>query len=188
MAELLLAEVPGPLWLAGCSMGGMVAMEAARQAPERLRGLALLGTSARADSAAMVFLRREAIRLFEAGRMHEVLRNNLPAAFHPRHANDAALVDVYLAMVQRAGAGQLIGQNRAVMQRADLRPHLGAVACPTLVLVGEADALTPPDCAQEIADAIAQAQLVVLPGCGHMLTLEAPEIVTQHLLDWIDRL
>ena len=188
MAAQLLAETRGALVLIGCSMGGMVALEALRQAPQRIAALALLGSSARADVAAMVFLRREAIKRFEAGRMDEVLRANLPAAFHPRHAGDAALVESYFQMIRRAGAAQLIAQNRAVMARADLRPHLGAIRCPTLVMVGEADALTPLAEAREMADAIPGARLVQLPECGHMLTLEAPQRVSDTLLVWLNGL
>jgi pimeloyl-ACP methyl ester carboxylesterase len=185
MAERLLAETSGPLRLIGCSMGGMVALEALRQAPERIAALALLGSSARPDPAAMVFLRREAIKLFEAGRIEEVLRANLGAAFHPDRVGDGALIDAYYQMVLRAGAAQLIAQNRAVMARADLRPTLAAIRCPTLVLVGEADLLTPPAEARELAEGIAGARLVELPGCGHMLTLEAPQRVGDELLAWL---
>lgn len=188
MAELLLAETTGPLRLVGCSMGGMVALQAALQAPARVAALALLGSSARADPPAMAMLRREAIRMFEAGRIDEVLRANLASAFHPRHAADPARVAAYRAMIGRAGAAQLIAQNRAVMQRADLRPELGRLRCPLLLLVGEADLLTPPEQAREIAQAVPQAQLQVLPDCGHMLTMEAPEAVSRALLDWCARL
>lgn len=188
MAAQLLAQTAGPLRLVGCSMGGMVALQAALQAPSRVAGLALLGSSARADPPAMAMLRREAIRLFEAGRIDEVLRANLASAFHPRHAADPDRVAAYRAMIHRAGAAQLIAQNRAVMQRADLRPALGQLRCPLLLLVGEADVLTPPEQAREIADAVPQAELQVLPDCGHMLTLEAPEAVSRALLDWCARL
>ena len=102
MAALLLAEHPGELLLAGCSMGGMLAMEAARQAPQRVRGLALLGTSARPDTPALIALRTQAIAEFAAGRVEMLLRANAMFAFHPAHA--PRLVENYIAMVMRAGA------------------------------------------------------------------------------------
>jgi pimeloyl-ACP methyl ester carboxylesterase len=188
MAAALLAEHPGPLALAGSSMGGMLALEAWRQAPGRIVGLALLGTSARADTPELLRLRAEAITLFEQGRMDEVLRANVMFAFHPRHAADAELVGDYLAMVGRAGAGQLIAQNRAVMARADLRPWLPVIRCPMLVMVGEADALTPPEQSREIATAVPGATLELLPDCGHLLTWEQPARVSQALLQWLGRL
>jgi pimeloyl-ACP methyl ester carboxylesterase len=182
MAERLLAGHPGRLALAGCSMGAMLALHAWRLAPDRIAGLALLGTTARPDSAEMKALRTEAIGLFEQGRMAEVLRANALFAFHPAHA--ARLLHDYLAMVQRGGAAGLIRQNRAVMARDDLRPMLPDIRCPTLVMGGLDDALTPPDCAREIADAVPGATLQLLFDCGHMLTWEQPERVTQALLAW----
>lgn len=182
MAARLLAEHPGPLALAGSSMGGMLALHCALQAPERVRGLALLGTTARADTPELLQLRSEAIVLFEAGRMDEVLQANLVFAFHADHV--ARLAGDYRAMVQRAGAGQLIAQNRAVMARADLRPRLPEINCPALVVVGEDDRLTPPECSEELAAALPQATLQRLPTCGHLLTWEQPQAVTAALLAW----
>lgn len=186
MANLLLAEHPGELLLAGCSMGGMLAMETARQAPQRVRGLALLGTSARPDTPALIQLRTQAIAEFAAGRVEMLLRANAMFAFHPTHAQ--RLVEAYVAMVMRAGADGLIRQNRAVMARPDLRPHLAAIACPTLVVAGQDDQLTPPECAHELAEGIPGAQLQLLSECGHMLTWERPQAVTEALLDWLARL
>ena len=82
MAALLLAEQPGDLLLAGCSLGGMLAMEAARQAPGRVRGLALLGTTARPDTPELVTLRTQAIAEFEAGRA-EALRATADETVRP---------------------------------------------------------------------------------------------------------
>jgi pimeloyl-ACP methyl ester carboxylesterase len=186
MAALLLAEHAGDLILAGCSLGGMLAMEVARQAPQRIRGLALLGTTARPDTPELITLRSQAIGEFEQGRIEPLLRANAMFAFHPSHQR--RLVDDYIAMVLRAGAAGLIRQNRAVMARADLRPTLAAVACPTLVIGGLDDQLTPPDCAREIAAGIADAQLQLLPECGHMLTWEQPEAVNRALLGWLSKL
>ena len=186
MAALLLAEQPGPLLLAGCSMGGMLALEAARQAPQRVRGLALLGTTARPDTPELVALRRQAITEFEAGRIEPLLRANLLFAFHPSH--QARLADDYIAMLHRAGASGLIAQNRAVMYRVDLRPTLGAITCPTLVVAGADDLLTPPEHAREIAAAIPGALLRLLPECGHMLTWEQPAALNGLLLDWLGAL
>jgi pimeloyl-ACP methyl ester carboxylesterase len=183
MAALLLAEHEGPLVLCGASMGGMVAMAAARKAPERIAGLALLGTDARPDRPEMVALRTAAIRLFEQGRVREVIEPNIGMAFHPDHAQ--ALGDAYLQFVLAAGAGQLVRQNRAVIARPDARPQLAQVKCPVLVMCGEADLFTPPECSREIASLIPQARLVLLPRCGHMLTMERPEVVNATLQAWL---
>ncbi len=188
MAAALLAEHPGELLLCGASMGGIIAMEVARQAPARMAGLALLGTNARPETEDMRQLREGAIQLFESGRMDEVLRANLPFAFHPSRARDAALTGSYLAFVQRAGAAQLVRQNRAIIGRPDARLHLPSLQCPVLVMCGDTDRLTPPECSREIAALLPHAELQMVPECGHMLTMERPEIVTRALQDWLQRL
>jgi pimeloyl-ACP methyl ester carboxylesterase len=186
MALTLLAEHEGPLVLAGTSMGGIVALEVFRQAPQRVAALALLGSSARPDTPALVRLRSEAIALFEQGRVEEVLRANLPFAFHPSRQGDAALVSAYFEMIDRAGATQLVRQNRALMARPDSRPLLPRLRCPLLVACGDADALTPPECAREIAAAVPHARLEILPACGHLLTWEQPQAVNGLLLEWLE--
>ena len=185
MAASLLREREGELILCGASMGGMLAMEVVRQAPQRVTALALLGTSARPETDAMRALRAAAITLFEQGRMEEVLQANLPLAFHPSRSEDLMLRQSYLDFVLRAGAQQLIRQNRAVMARADARLHLAAVGCPTLVMCGDSDQLTPPECSREIAQLIQGAEFVILHQCGHMLTMECPAEVNAALLQWL---
>jgi pimeloyl-ACP methyl ester carboxylesterase len=185
MATTLLAEQPGQHLLVGASMGGMLAMEMHRQAPQRVLGLALLGTTARPDTAELIALRTQACGLFAAGRAEELLRANVLFAFHPTQARSPDLVARYLAMTMRAGAEQLVAQNRAVMARVDSRPHLAQIKCPVLVVCGEADQLTTPESAREMASLMPQTRLEIVPGAGHMLTMEQPERVSAVLLDWL---
>ncbi len=186
MAATLLQDNPGDLVLCGASMGGMLAMEAARQAPQRVKGVALLGTSAQPESDEMRQLREGAIGFFEQGRVQEVLQFNLPLAFHPSRAKDAVLAQAYLDMVLAAGADQLIRQNRAVIARPDARLHLAQLGCPLLVMYGDADTLTPPERSREIVALVTQAQQVVIGECGHMLTLERPDEVAHALGHWLE--
>lgn len=188
MAQLLLEEHPGPHGLVGVSMGGMLALELHRQAPERVRAMALLGTSARPDTPELIQLRTQACELFATGRMDEVLRANVLFAFHPTHQKQPGLVGRYLAMLGRAGPNQLIAQNRAVMARVDSRPHLPHISCPVLVACGEADLLTPVEVSREMVDLLpeaARAAMEIVPGAGHMLTMEQPERVSALLLRWV---
>lgn len=189
MAVRLLADHAGPLALCGASMGAMIALEAARQAPGRVRGLAVLGSTARPESDDMRALRLAAIDLFAQGRVREVLTANVPLAFSPQHAPKVVtdLAQRYLAMIERAGAEQLIAQNRAVMARPDARAHLPALTCPLLVLCGQDDQLTPPECSEELAALAPHATLQLLPRCGHMLTWEQPVAVNAALLGWLAR-
>ena len=187
MAAALLSRHTGDLVLCGASMGGIVAMEAARQAPQRIRALALLGTNARPETADMRALREGAIELFATGQVREVIEPNVALAFHPDQAQDSALTDAYLEFVLRAGAQQLIRQNRAIIGRPDARIHLPLLRCPTLVMCGDTDQLTPPECSHEIAALVPGAQLVMVPRCGHMLTMEKPGVVNATLKDWLSR-
>ena len=188
MAGAVLAEHDGPLVLCGASVGGMVAMEAARQAPDRIAGLALFGTNPRPETPEMFRLRESAIGMFERGDARELIEFNANFAFHPAQAADKALLRRYVELVLDGGVEQLIRQNRAVMHRPDARRHLPSLRCPVLVLCGDGDRLTAPDCSQEIADLVPQAELRFLPECGHMLTMEKPALVNAALVDWLGRL
>jgi pimeloyl-ACP methyl ester carboxylesterase len=109
-------------------------------------------------------------------------------AFDASRAADTALHQSYLDMIGRAGAAQLVRQNRAVIARPDALAHIGQLHCPVLVLCGENDQLTPPERSRELAVAIPGAELVLLPRCGHMLTMEQPQAVNARLLDWLGRI
>lgn len=187
MAAAVLRDSEGPLILCGASMGGMVAMEAARQAPQRIAGLALLGTSARPETPEMYKLRAGAIEYFERGEVRDVIEPNIYFAFHPVQAADPAMVQRYLDIVLGAGAEQLIQQNRAVMRRPDARQHLSALRAPVLLVCGDADRLAAPECTTEIAALVPHAEVVWVPECGHMLTMEKPEAVNAALNEWLAR-
>lgn len=185
MARALLAEHAGPLVLVGSSMGGMLALHVHRAAPARVAAMALLSSTARADTPELIRLRSAAIVEFQRGRADDVLRANAMFAFHPKHAQDRVRVDDYVAQILRAGADQLIAQNRAVMARADMRAWLAAIRCPLLVACGDADLLTPLEHSQEIVRAVPHARLEVVTGAGHLMTWEQPARVNAMLLQWL---
>jgi len=187
MAAALLAEHAGELLLCGASMGGMLALECVRQAPARVRGLALLGSSARPDTPEIAALRANAFALIDAGRYEDMITMNVPFSFHADRLGDAALTGAYLDMLRRAGPAALVRQNVAVAARPDSRPLLPAIACPTLVMCGDADLVTPLEHSREIAAAVPGAELVVLDRCGHMLTMERPHEVNAALRGWLAR-
>ena len=185
MAQALLAEHPGELVLCGASMGGILAFEVMRQAARRVRGLALLGTSARPDSPEIAALRANAFAMIDQGRYEEMIEFNVPFSFHPDRLDDRALVDAYLDMLRRAGPEQLVRQNIATAARPDSRPWLPAIACPTLVLCGDADAVTTVEGSREIARLVPGAEFAVIERCGHMLTMERPQEVNRALMGWL---
>ncbi len=185
IARRILAQAPPRFALLGLSMGGYVAFEILRQAPGRVLKLALLDTTARPDSPEQSLRRREQIELAQAGRYAEVTELAFPGLVHPDRSADAALRAVVRRMAAETGPEAFIRQQTAIMQRPDSRADLPSIACPTVVLVGEADQLTPPDRAQEMAAAIPGARLVVVPASGHLSTLEQPEAVSAALVQWL---
>jgi pimeloyl-ACP methyl ester carboxylesterase len=123
--------------------------------------------------------------LAKAGRFAEVEEALFPLLVHRDRRGDAALRSIVRAMGEETGAEVFLRQTKAIMSRADSRPTLSSIACPTLVLVGDGDVLTPPALAQEIAEGISGARLVVIPDCGHLSTLERPQAVNQALIEWM---
>ncbi len=188
MAQAVLDDHPGALVLCGASMGGIIAMEAVRRAPQRIQALALLGSSARPELAHHRKQRETAIQMVEAGRLAEFVRATAAMAFSPTHPSDKADLQRYKDMVLRTPPALWVQQNRALADRPDARLHLAAVRCPTLVLCGDKDLLTPALLSEEIASLVPGAELHLLPRCGHMLTMEQPEEVNAVLLDWLGRL
>lgn len=187
MAATALRAAPGRFALAGLSMGGYVAWEVVRQAPERVTRLALLDTSARPESPAQTARRRELLALAGSAGLDAALDALWPAEVAPSRRGDGALRDRFTAMSRRAGLDVFRRQQEAIMQRADSRPDLARVAVPTLVLCGRDDAITPLDGHEEMAAGIRDAELVVLDDCGHLSSWERPEQVTTALRGWLAR-
>ena len=187
MAESVLEAAPERFALAGLSMGGYVAFEVMRRAPERVERLALLDTSARADAPEQTQRRRDLLALSERGRFKGVTPQLLPFLIHADRLEDAALTRAVMDMAERIGPNGFLRQQTAIMGRPDSRPGLDAIACPTLVLVGRQDALTPVERHEEIASSIACSRLVVIEDCGHLSTMERPQAVTALLRDWLLR-
>ena len=185
IARRILHVAPARFALVGLSMGGYIAFELLRQAPERIAKVALLDTSARADAAEQSAMRRAQMTLASQGRLAEVVEQQFPRLVHRERRADAVLRQVFTLMAEDVGAAGFIRQQTAILGRADSRPTLGSIRCPTLVLVGEGDELTPPERAAEIAAGIPAARLTTVPQCGHMSTLEQPDEVTRALLEWL---
>jgi pimeloyl-ACP methyl ester carboxylesterase len=186
LAARVLAEAPpGPFALCGLSMGGYVAQEIVRQAPERVARLALLDTRARADSPEETARRRGLIELAERGEFRGVTPRLLPLLVHRDRLADGALTGLVQAMAASVGKDAFLRQQRAIMARRDYRPLLPAIRVPTLVLCGREDAITPPEMHHEMAAAVPDATLVVLPNCGHLAPLERPGAVAAQLAAWL---
>ncbi len=185
IAAAILADAPARFALAGLSMGGYISLEIMRQAPERVERLALLDTSARADAPEKTALRLDALELVAAGKYMAVCYSTLELSIAASRHQDAALKAAIIDMADDTGPDVWAQQTRAIIGRANSVPMLAGISCPTLVIVGDEDQLTPMDCAFEMAEAIPNARLGVVAGCGHMSTMERPDVVTGLLQDWL---
>jgi pimeloyl-ACP methyl ester carboxylesterase len=188
MAQRVLGEVPFERFaLAGLSMGGYAALEIMRQAAQRIERLALLDTRARPDSPDESERRRTLIRIAQGAKaLAPVNKRMLPLLVHAARLGDQALVHIIQGMAERTGLEGYMRQQEAIMSRADFRPTLAAVACPTLVLCGRQDAITGLMFHEEMAAGIKGSKLVVLADCGHLSTLEKPDEVNVALKAWLE--
>jgi len=185
LANSILAKAPQRFALAGLSMGGYVSFEIMRQAPERVSRLALLDTMAAGNNPTQIERRTRFMDLTRTGRFEDVLAEFTPLLVHPARHQDAALMDELGRMTRRVGAKVALDQQQAMLDRPDSRPDLAGIACPTLVLCGRQDALTPLAAHEEMAAGIKGAKLVVVEDCGHMSTMEKPEAVTAVMRYWL---
>jgi pimeloyl-ACP methyl ester carboxylesterase len=186
IASRILAAAPPRFALAGLSMGGFIALTIVRHAPERVQRLALLDTSARPETPEQTARRKPQIALAETGRFAEVPPLQFPIFVHRNRQGDEALRERVRLMAEETGAQAFLRQQQAIMTRADARPFLPAIKCPTLVLVGDGDELTPPPLSQEIVAGVAGSRLVVVADCGHLSTMERPDVVNQALINWME--
>ena len=184
IARSILAEAPPKFALAGFSMGGYIAFEVMRQASDRVLALALLDTSARPDSPEAAEKRRSSIALAEQGKFVATVQQSFPNAVHPDHVDDSRLRALHVGMARANGPEVYIRSQQAILTRPDSRPDLSGIKVPTLVLVGDADGVTPPDAAREMASSIPGAKLVTVRKAGHLTLAEQPEAVTSAMVGW----
>ena len=185
IARRILAEAPPRFALAGHSMGGYIAFEIMRQAPDRVAKLALINTQARADTPEATERRRGMMARAKSGQYRAVLDELFPGFVHPSRRDDAALRRLVHEMGEEVRMEGFIRQQTAVIGRIDSRSSLAWIKCPTLVLTGDEDNTIPNSLSKEMADGIHGAKLVILPNCGHLPQPEQPEATAAALLDWL---
>ena len=185
IATRILRDAPPRFALAGLSMGGFISLAMMRLAPECIDRLALLDTNARADVPERTAERERFIALVQRGRFAEVNAALTPRYLHPNHRGER-FVKLVEQMADDVGVEGFIRQQRAIMGRPDSRSMLPGIKCPTLVLVGDSDAATPPELSKEMADAIPGAKLVIVKECGHLSTIEQPAAVNAAMTQWLN--
>jgi pimeloyl-ACP methyl ester carboxylesterase len=185
LADDALAQAPADRFaVAGHSMGGYVALEMLRRAPERIERVAFLNTHARPDSPEATENRRRLMALAERD-FPAVVQQLMPRIVADAHLKDAAITGTISEMALGTGKEAFMRQQRAIIGRIDSRPHLAAVRCPTLVVAGREDGIMALEWLEELAGGIRGARLAVVEACGHCSTVEQPERVTGLLRDWL---
>lgn len=181
-ADEILADAPARFSIAGISMGGYVALEVALRGDARLAGVALLNTNARPASPLQV--QRSTALLDDARRgLFDAVVDKLAETVAGGKADVAALA---AAMARTVGNDGYLRLQRAVLDRLDRRSELRRIAVPTLVISGDEDRISAPSLANEIARTVPGAELEIFP-CGHLSTVEVPDLVSASLRDWISR-
>lgn len=184
IAAAILASAPPRFALLGFSMGGYIAFEIMRQAPERVSRLCLLDTTARPDAPETSAKRRERMALARAGRFAQAVEEGFSLTVHPDHAERDDLQAITRRMALAMGPETFVRHQEAIIGRPDSRPTLAGIAVPTAVITGEADQITPPEAAREMAEGIAGARLTLIAGAGHMAIIEQPEATIAAILAW----
>lgn len=187
IARAVLDQAPPRFALLGLSMGGYVAFEILRRAPQRVTHLALCCTRAEPDAEASVQQRQALVARARAEGVAVVARELAAGWIAPMARERDRLIELVVAMAERTGIDGFARQQAAIAGRPDSRPGLGAITCPTLVVAGREDRLTPPAALEPIARAIPGADLAVLGGCGHLATLERPRLMLALVRAWLGR-
>jgi pimeloyl-ACP methyl ester carboxylesterase len=177
MAQSVLDASPERFTLITHGMGGFVAFEMLRRAPERIQRLVLMSALAPADTPKQTERRMGYIRLVEQGRFDGIIEERIPMLVHPSRTGDGGLTAILRRMASDTGAEVFQRQQRAIMARPDSRPMLASISCPTMLVFGRQDGITTIEHQNEMVKAIPDVRLEIIEDCGHMMTLEKPDAV-----------
>jgi pimeloyl-ACP methyl ester carboxylesterase len=185
IASALLDVLPQRFALAGLSMGGIVAMELLRRAPDRVTRIALMDTNPLAETPQVAAAREPQIVAARTGRMLEVMREEMKPKYLAPGPARQDILDLVIDMANALGSEVFVRQSRALQRRPDQQKTLRKCRVPALVLCGVHDALCPVKRHEFMAELIPNATLQVLEHSGHMPTLEQPEETTHALRNWM---
>lgn len=184
MAEEVLTMAPERFAVAGFSMGGYVALEVLRLAPERVERIALIDSGTRDDTPTQTASRQRAIQLSESGSYQTAIEEMMPLLLHPSRLVEP-IADLVRTMAARVGSEAFVRRHKALSRRRDLSRLLPTLTVPLRVICGRDDRLTPLARSTEIAGMAATARLSIVDDCGHMPLIERPQAATALLRDWL---
>lgn len=185
MAERILSAIQGPIAVIGHSMGGRIALETVARAPDRVKRLALLDTGAGGPANGEAAGRMKLVDLARAEGMAAVARAWLPPMLAPANRGNQGLVGGITEMLERCTPDIFAGQQKALLERPNRTALLPDIGCPTFVATGSEDEWASPAQHGEVAEAIPNVTLRIIEGSGHMLPVEAPEALTELLVEWL---
>lgn len=185
MAQFVLDQAPERFDLFGHSMGGRVALEVYRLAPQRVRRLALVSTGVHGVQPGEADKRYALSAIGREQGFEALVDQWLPPMISKSGRSDPAIFDALHEMCLSQGQGKWDSDVEALLHRQEAESLLPTITCPTLVMTGENDAWSPPDQHAQFAAAIPGAQLVIVPDAGHMITHEAPKQVNEAIADWL---
>jgi pimeloyl-ACP methyl ester carboxylesterase len=185
-AAEILNHGPPRFHLAGLSMGGIIAMEIIRQAPERVDRLALLNTNCQAEKQKVSDYRELLIARVQAGELEQVMKRELRPRYLAEGNQRKQILDLWLQMAIDLGKDVFVRQSRALQQRPDQKKTLEKVRVPTLILCGAEDQLCPIGYHELMHSLIPDSQLEIIQKAGHLSTLEQPDAITMSLLRWLE--
>jgi pimeloyl-ACP methyl ester carboxylesterase len=183
--DILINQAPQRFVLGGLSMGGYIAQEILRQAPDRVAGIILMNTSARSDTPEQTSRRMAIMNATQSGRFKGVTKHLLPNLIHQDSLKNPLITNVIIDMAQEIGREAFIRQQKAIINRIDSRETLKRVTVPACVVVGDSDVLTPPERAKEMATLLPKAELHILENCGHLSALECPDDITEIIANFM---
>ncbi len=185
IATHVLQHAPPSFALCGLSMGGIVAMEMMRQAPQRVEKLALLDTNPLAEHPDRIAAREPQIQAALNGGLRALMRDEMKPHYLVDGPNRPRILDLCMDMAESLGPEVFVSQSRALQSRRDQRDTLTTVSVPSLIMCGESDALCPVERHELMHRLVPVSKLLVVPDAGHLPTLEQPEVTTQALRHWL---
>lgn len=185
LAADVLAHAPAKFALAGLSMGGIVAMEMMRQAPERIERLALIDTNHLAESAEKAAARLPQIESVRRGRLWNVMRDEMKPNYLTDGPERGRILDLCMKMAMDLGDDVFIKQSEALKARDDYTDVLKQVNVPTLVMCGEDDELCTPERHRQIQALVAESELVIVKQAGHLVVQEQAVSSADAIQRWL---
>lgn len=185
LADSVLEDAPEEFSIVGFSLGGIVALEIMRIAPERINKLALISTNPFPPTKEQQVLWEKYIEMIENNQFIEVVKRKLYPALVSKPNQSGTTLEKVLNMAKNIGPKAYINQLKSVMTRNDQRPILKKINCPTVIIVGELDKVCPVELSDYLNKNIEDSQKVVIEGAGHLITLEKPYETSQILKQWM---